>query len=761
MPLTSKGSKILSAMQSQYGDKKGTSVFYASINKGKLKGVEGKYADGGAIERLPDRYAEIGAASIEDRRDNDPTLRAMGISKLKKRFGMKHSDAMMDSQRTEAEVVDRLVPRKYAKGGRAMALAKRIMRRKYADGGDVDYMRPDVFFPQAAKSVGQLMAPELTRYLTEPEPSYESRLRAAGADIGPDAQLIPNRAGKVPETGDPRAVGAMGDVINLATSAVPVGGPAKVAMAAAPLAAARFARGLETVVPKLEAIAPKGIRAYHGSPHDFDRFDLSRIGTGEGAQSYGHGLYFAENPETARYYRDMLADVKGNPVEQLMAQGMKGRSREEAIAHLRDTVKSLEGAPPLRYKPTYSVDDYREALKRLEAGEQYGRMYEVNINARPEQFLDWDKPLTADQSKATSPIIQDISSRVHPSGAYDWLYRGEKFSGGNQRPFSPEGITGQNLYQTLNMEARHPAQVSERLREAGVPGIKYLDQGSRFDPAALQSRVDELRNVVREHEKGIARGHEVEARQAQLPQWQDDLARAEAELRQGQTHNYVVFDDKLIDILRKYGLAGMLGGGAGAATLTNQNQGMQDGGSIMNSPYPQMWQPMAAGGTPWEVRAESRGMIPHSGFIPGTGGGRSDTVPMSVKKGAYVIPADIVSALGDGNSQAGASKLASKFGAPYGAPMPKIGRAPKPHFMGIQKTAKPIRQRFANGGIDGDQSSVADIIASHGEFVLSPEQLEARFGSLDLAHEAMDKFVENVRKKNAKISRKLPGPKKK
>ena len=39
-----------------------------------------------------------------------------------------------------------------------------------------------------------------------------------------------------------------------------------------------------------------GIRAYHGSPHDFDAFDLSKIGTGEGAQVYGHGLYFAENP---------------------------------------------------------------------------------------------------------------------------------------------------------------------------------------------------------------------------------------------------------------------------------------------------------------------------------------------------------------------------------------------------------------------------------------------------------------------------------
>jgi hypothetical protein len=43
-----------------------------------------------------------------------------------------------------------------------------------------------------------------------------------------------------------------------------------------------------------------GILAYHGSPYSFDKFDASKIGTGEGAQAYGHGLYFAENEGVAR-----------------------------------------------------------------------------------------------------------------------------------------------------------------------------------------------------------------------------------------------------------------------------------------------------------------------------------------------------------------------------------------------------------------------------------------------------------------------------
>lgn len=43
MPLTSKGKKILGNMKKEYGSKKGEQVFYASINKGTVKGAEGKH----------------------------------------------------------------------------------------------------------------------------------------------------------------------------------------------------------------------------------------------------------------------------------------------------------------------------------------------------------------------------------------------------------------------------------------------------------------------------------------------------------------------------------------------------------------------------------------------------------------------------------------------------------------------------------------------------------------------------------------------
>lgn len=176
---------------------------------------------------------------------------------------------------------------------------------------------------------------------------------------------------------------------------------------------------------------------------------------------------------------------------------------------------------------------------------------------------------------------------------------------------------------------------------------------------------------------------------------------------------------------------------------------------------PEQVRGFAMGGTPWEVKAESRGMVPHSGYIPGPTGGRSDTVPMGVKKGSYVVPADILSGLGGGNSAAGASAMNKMFNmGPYGAAMPKIGKAPKPHFLGVQKTAKPIRQRFADGGMENDESPIADIVASHGEMVIPPEKLVEKFGDLDHAHEIMDKFVGHVRKKTIKTLKRIPPPKK-
>ena len=136
-----------------------------------------------------------------------------------------------------------------------------------------------------------------------------------------------------------------------------------------------------------------------------------------------------------------------------------------------------------------------------------GKMYEVNINADPSHFLDWDKPLSEQHpvvQDAANKIINDIEQKNAPTNYW------AGYSGGEQ-PGTCD-VTGADVA-GLNGAA-------QKLSDAGIPGIKYLDQGSR----------------------GTGAG----------------------------TSNYVVFNDKLIDILKKYGLAGMLGGGGAGAAMQQQ-----------------------------------------------------------------------------------------------------------------------------------------------------------------------------------------------
>ena len=57
----------------------------------------------------------------------------------------------------------------------------------------------------------------------------------------------------------------------------------------------------------LDYLGVGGMTAFHGSPHKFSKFSMDSIGTGEGAQAYGHGLYFAENPKVAGEYQKALS----------------------------------------------------------------------------------------------------------------------------------------------------------------------------------------------------------------------------------------------------------------------------------------------------------------------------------------------------------------------------------------------------------------------------------------------------------------------
>ena len=237
-----------------------------------------------------------------------------------------------------------------------------------------------------------------------------------------------------------------------------------------------------------EAVLGAGpIRAYHGSPHDFDAFDLSKIGTGEGAQAYGHGLYFAENEGVAKAYQDALKgkpqSIPSDPDSPIFQQALRENiAANELQVASGDLAKAKAGlnSKISGQAPGRAREDYEAALDMLHdnPAKFNGRMYEVNINADPEHFLDWDKPLSQQH-----PVVQEAANRDLAAGdAMD--LRNYVRSGGDKE-----------------------------LAGSGIPGIRYLDQGSRA--AGDGSR------------------------------------------------NYVVFNDKLIDIMRKYGV--LLPGGIAAA----------------------------------------------------------------------------------------------------------------------------------------------------------------------------------------------------
>lgn len=146
----------------------------------------------------------------------------------------------------------------------------------------------------------------------------------------------------------------------------------------------------------------------------------------------------------------------------------------------------------------------------------------------------------------------------------------------------------------------------------------------------------------------------------------------------------------------------------------------------------------------------------HTGPISGPTGGRTDARPLAVPSGAYVVPADIVSHLGDGNTGNGMRVLDNMFkSGPYGV---KPNRVPGGRSMGIPRP--PRVAKFAEGGLAGaPPQEPVDIFAADGEYVIPPEVVGG-LGSGDMkkGHEYLDSWVTFERKKAIKTLQNLPGP---
>ncbi len=177
------------------------------------------------------------------------------------------------------------------------------------------------------------------------------------------------------------------------------------------------------------------IRAWHGSPYDFDQFDASKIGTGEGNQAYGRGLYLADRPGVAGSY------VQPRGTEPLaVAPEIRGRLKDALAKDDYLGFDSLgEAVHAVRTNPTdfdkaWEVTDAAEVRAALDAYDnarwpqgKRPRLYEVEIDAGPEDFVDWDTlGATNAQRAASDPGVKGIkyldgNSRGQGSGSYNYV----------------------------------------------------------------------------------------------------------------------------------------------------------------------------------------------------------------------------------------------------------------------------------------------------------------------------------------------------
>jgi hypothetical protein len=138
----------------------------------------------------------------------------------------------------------------------------------------------------------------------------------------------------------------------------------------------------------------------------------------------------------------------------------------------------------------------------------------------------------------------------------------------------------------------------------------------------------------------------------------------------------------------------------------------------------------------------------HVGPIHSSVAGRTDHLPMHVPSGAYVIPADIISGMGEGNTMAGFKVAKSLFSSHFYGSGEPYGASGLPYGMPAP--------RKASGG-----SATVPIVAAGGEYVISPDDVRRiGQGDLDSGHKILDHFVKKYREKLVKTLSKLPGPKK-
>ena len=262
--------------------------------------------------------------------------------------------------------------------------------------------------------------------------------------------------------------------------------------------------------------------------HELGAFDSSKIGTGEGAQAFGHGLYFAERKGTAADYQNILsaknkdseyqffleskiseADQKGDYDRLDLYKKAMGTNSPQDFRDAVDSYKTSGVDANTRQLANNIADELAAFTKQDGTKPSFGALYEVKIKARQEEFLELDDVI----GYQDQPFVEKIfNSNPKLQGL---LEDAEDY-------YTPggENATGYSVLRVLE-ETFEPQEYARILNKAGIKGFKYKDAQTRFSP-------------------------------------------------KGATYNYVVFDDKIVDIAKKYGVSLFAAGSISLGIMTPQ-----------------------------------------------------------------------------------------------------------------------------------------------------------------------------------------------
>lgn len=252
-----------------------------------------------------------------------------------------------------------------------------------------------------------------------------------------------------------------------------------------------------------------GMMAYHGTPHKIlDKFDINKVGTGEGAQAYGHGMYFAENPAVAKEYANELGskiDVNGKPLYVAnRTVGTTGNTEldDYLVANVGDVkatrkqlLNDIKEIRPTNPEAAKEMQKTLADLRKTDVGVQNtGNLYKVDIpDEHIPMMLEWDKPIAQ-----MSPEMQKEIRRIAKEEYLPLEYQNSKKHG---------DLTGKHFYHQLVKLFDTQEGASKVLNSEGIKGIRYLDEGSRakggtsnfvvFDPSTVK--------ILEENSKPVSR----------------------------------------------------------------------------------------------------------------------------------------------------------------------------------------------------------------------------------------------------------------